>query len=255
MQLQLDEQQVAQYQRDGYLLVPDVLNREEITLLTDAIEGNGRVHTEGSETVDGTGKRVRLAIWNELTDDIWSAVTTLPGIVKRVRILLGEEIAFYHGKVMLKEPKTGGAWEWHQDYGYWYNNGFVFPRMISAFVALDAATKENGCLEVLESSHLLGRLEHCKIGKQTAVDPDRISLLEPLFEHVYCEMKPGSVLYFHCNLLHTSKANTSDKSRRSFIICFNALSNPRITTGVGRFDASKEACPTGPEDGILRFKQ
>ncbi len=255
MPLQLNEEQAAQYHRDGYLLVPDVINSDEVNLLTDAIEGNGRVQTEGSSTVDGTGKLVRLAIWNELKDDIWSAVTTLPGIVNRVRILLGEEISFYHGKVILKEPKTGGAWEWHQDYGYWYNNGFVFPRMISAFVALDAATRENGCLEVLRGSHLLGRLEHCKIGQQTAVDPNRMAQLEPLFERVYCEMEPGSVLYFNCNLLHGSQANTSGKSRRSFIICFNALSNKRITTGIGRFDASKEACPTGPDDGVLSFQQ
>jgi ectoine hydroxylase-related dioxygenase (phytanoyl-CoA dioxygenase family) len=171
-----------------------------------------------------------------------------------VRILLGEEVGFYHGKVMLKEAGTGGAWEWHQDYGYWYNNGFVFPRMMSAFVALDKATRENGCLQVLRGSHRLGRLEHQKIGTQTGVDPERIPSIEPLFERVYCEMDPGTVLFFDCNLLHASQANTSDHSRRSFILCYNALSNPRIETGVGRFTAPTEPCPTGPDDNILQFR-
>ena len=97
--------------------------------------------------------KARLAIWHELGDDIWAAASTNPRIVNNLRILLGEEIAFFHGKVMLKEAKQGGAWEWHQDYGYWYNQGFAFPRLISAFVALDAATKENGCLQVLRGSH------------------------------------------------------------------------------------------------------
>src|SRR5690606_17889860 len=98
----------------------------------------------------------------------------------------------------------------------------VFPRMISAFVALDAATIENGCLQVLKGSHLLGRLEHGLVGNQTGANTTRIELIEPLFERVHCEMSPGSVLFFHCNLLHASASNESDFSRRSFIMCFNA---------------------------------
>ena len=66
---------------------------------------------------------------------------------------MGEEITFFHGKVIFKEAKKGGAWEWPQDYGYCYDEGFAFPRMISASIAIDRATKKNGCLEVLRGSH------------------------------------------------------------------------------------------------------
>ena len=150
---------------------------------------------------------------------------------------------------MLKEAGQGGAWEWHQDYGYWYNQGFAFPRMLSAFVALDEATRENGCLQVLRGSHRLGRLNHDKIADQTGIDPQRIQKLEPLFERVYVEMKPGSVLFFHCNLLHSSGPNESAHHRRSFIICYNALANPQITDAI-TFDA--RPCPVGPENGVRR---
>ena len=62
---------------------------------------------------------------------------------------------------MQKEPKVGGAWEWHQDYGYWYKNEFLFPdQMISVMVAITKANKENGCLQVIKGSHKLGRIEH-----------------------------------------------------------------------------------------------
>jgi len=44
--------------------------------------------------------------------------------------LLGEEVYHYHSKMMLKEPQVGGAWEWHQDYGYWYKNQFMFPNQL-----------------------------------------------------------------------------------------------------------------------------
>lgn len=125
-----------------------------------------------------------------------------------------------NGKVMLKEAHTGGAWEWHQDYGYWYDQGFVFPHMISVFVAIDPANKQNGCLRVLKGSHKLGRLTHQQSGGQTMTDPSRIEVAEALFETVYCEMKPGSALFFDCNLLHCSAANESEYHRRSFIMCY-----------------------------------
>src|SRR5205823_4545204 len=155
--------------------------------------------------------------------------STCPRIVNNIRILMAEEIAFFHGKVMLKEARQGGAWEWHQDYGYWYDQGYAFPRLMSAFVALDPAVRANGCLQVLRGSHRLGRLSHSKVGTQTGADPSRIAQIETLFERVYCEMTPGSVLFFHCNLLHASGPNESDRPRRSFIICYNALGNPQFT--------------------------
>ena len=44
--------------------------------------------------------------------------------------------------MMVKEAEVGGAWEWHQDYGYWYNNGALFPDMASCMIAVDEAQKK-----------------------------------------------------------------------------------------------------------------
>ena len=43
----------------------------------------------------------------------------------------------------IKLPNIGGAWNWHQDYGYWYQNGCLYPDMASAFIALDANKRDN----------------------------------------------------------------------------------------------------------------
>src|SRR5688500_11809685 len=155
------------------------------------VEGGERVAATRSGREDASGKKAGIAIWHELGDDIWAAASTHPYLVNNVRILMREEVAFFHGKVMLKEAHSGGAWEWHQDYGYWYDQGFAFPRMMSAFVALDEATVANGCLQVLKGSHLLGRLEHGKVGNQTGTNAERIAALEPHFKRVHCTMKPG----------------------------------------------------------------
>lgn len=251
--MHLTQTDVENYHRDGYVLAPNLFCEEEVAAMVAAIEGGGRVSSTVRERQDSGGKKAKLAIWHELGDDIWAAASICPRIVNGVRILLGEEIAFFHGKVMLKEAKSGGAWEWHQDYGYWYlYEQFAYPRLLSAFVALDAATKENGCLQVLRGSHKLGRLEHTIIGDQTGVEPKRMEQVLPLFERVHCEMSRGSVLFFHCNLLHTSAPNNSDRHRRSFIMCYNALANPALNpkARVGRLP-----CPVGADDAILRFAQ
>ena len=243
----LDQQKVNDYHRDGYVIVERAFHKREVAAMLTEVEGGERVARTTVGRADTSGKKARLAIWHELGDDIWAAASTNPRIVNNARILLGEEIAFFHGKVMLKEAHTGGSWEWHQDYGYWYEQGFVFPHLISAFVALDAATRENGCLQVLRGSHLLNRLDHGQVGDQTGIDSERVQQVTHLFEHVYCEMNPGDALFFHSNLLHASGPNDSDTHRRAFIMCYNALANPQL----GEHKTSEQrACPVSADDAI-----
>ena len=247
--MSLTPELVSDFHRDGFLLVRDVFDKDEVAAMLDAVAGGGRVGETTRASQDGTGRAAKLAIWHDLGDDIWSDVSTNPRVVNGIRILLGEEVAFFHGKVMLKEAREGGAWEWHQDYGYWYNQGFAFPRMLSAFVALDPATKENGCLQVLRGSHLMGRLDHQQIGKQTGADPERVAQVIDFFDRVYVEMNPGDVLYFHCNLFHSSDANMSDMHRRSFIMCYNALNNPQLRE---QKTFEQRPCPVSADDAILK---
>jgi ectoine hydroxylase-related dioxygenase (phytanoyl-CoA dioxygenase family) len=230
--------------------VPEVFSPEEVRAMIGAVEGGGRVAQKAFDMADTSGKNARLALWSELGDDIWASASTHPGIVNTARMLLREEISFFHGKVILKEARSGGAWEWHQDYGYWHHDGFLFPHMLSAFVALDASTKENGCLQVLRSSHHLGRLEHGRAGGQMGTDPERIAAIEKKLERVHVEMTPGSVLFFHCNTLHTSAANESDHHRRSFIVCYTATANPQYR---GESFQTYPVCPTSPPDALARF--
>jgi ectoine hydroxylase-related dioxygenase (phytanoyl-CoA dioxygenase family) len=121
---------------------------------------------------------------------------------------------------------VGGSWEWHQDYGYWYKNGFLFPEaMISVMVALTDANIENGCLQVLKGTHKMQRLEHLFAGEQQGADMDFVNEASKVSELVYCELKAGDVLYFHSNILHRSEANLSDNARWSVISAYNLSYN------------------------------
>jgi len=142
-----------------------------------------------------------------------------------VEQLLGEEAYHYHSKMIFKDARTGGAWAWHQDYGYWYNNGCLFPHMASCLMAVDQATKVNGCLQVLAGSHHMGRINHGPVGDQNGADLERVNAALDRLERVYVELEPGDAVFFHSNLLHRSDQNKSEHPRWAFIACYNAARN------------------------------
>lgn len=219
------DEQVAAFERDGYLIVDGLMDREETDLLLSTARGDRDRLDSAIQLEDASGKLSKLSMWNHPGDDVFGAVARSERVVGTMERLLGGEVYHYHSKIMLKEPRVGGAWEWHQDYGYWYQNGCLFPYMASCLMALDPATKENGCLQVLKGSHLMGRVEHGKFGEQTGADPERVQAAMERMELVYCEMSPGTAVFFHGNTLHCSAANESEKPRWSLICCYNAARN------------------------------
>lgn len=193
-------------------------------MLEAALRDTG-LDTDALSRRDGEGGITRLRVWNEAGDDIFGRVARCERIVNRMELFLGGEVYFYHSKMTLKEPFTGGAWAWHQDYGYWYNNGCLYPHMASCMIALDKSTRENGCLQVLAGSHQLGRIDHLKVGDQTGADPDRVAEIAKRLPLVYCEMAPGDAIFFHGNLLHRSDQNRSPLRRWVYLCCYNAARN------------------------------
>ncbi|MBE7463533.1 MAG: phytanoyl-CoA dioxygenase family protein [Planctomycetes bacterium] len=217
--------EVAAFEQDGYLIVPQLFDREEMDLLLNFAKNDPAVSAKATGRKDAQGGISKLALWNEAGDDLYGTISRTERIVNPMEQLLGGEVYHYHHKMMLKEPRVGGAWEWHQDYGYWYNNGCLFPHMASCLIAVDRATKENGCLQVIKGSHQMGRIEHGKSGDQTGADMERVEAALKRMELVYCELEPGTALFFHGNLLHRSDQNKSENPRWSLICCYNAARN------------------------------
>lgn len=225
--LQLTDTQKAQYNNEGYLIVKNFVSPEEARLLYNIATGDEVMKGKAYDFNDQTGRATRLTLWFTPGDDTYGLLTRSEAMVQAVQDLLGEgEVCHFHSKLMQKEPQVGGAWEWHQDYGYWYKNGFLFPdAMISVMLALTEATKANGCLQVLKGSHKMGRVEHNFAGEQQGADMDFVNEALGRFERVYVELEPGDILFFHSNLLHMSEANTSNKPRWSMISAYNLSYN------------------------------
>lgn len=229
--LPLTNDDMAAWERDGYLLIRKLFDDEESRLLLEYARSDGKMLGEAYGRRDATGQVTKLSLANHVGDDLYSLFAQSRRIVDRMEQLLGGEVYLYHYKMMLKEPRVGGAWEWHQDYGYWYNNGCLFPLMASCLIAVDRATRANGCLQVLRGSHQMGRLDHGKTGDQVGIEQERVDAAMKIFPLEYIEAEPGDSLLFHGNLLHRSDQNTSPDPRWSLISCYNARRNSPYKEG------------------------
>ena len=225
MAFSVTDEQVRNFHRDGYLLVPKLFDAEEVDILLTTARNDSAMQDHSRDIEDASGKVSKLTLWNHPGNDVFGLASRCRRVVDTAESLLDDEVYHYHSKLSMKEPRVGGAWEWHQDYGYWYNNGCLFPDMLSCMTALDPATQQNGCMQVLKGSHKAGRIQHGVEGEQAGADLKRVDELAKVLDLVYCEMNSGDSLFFHGNTLHCSAPNESDDPRWVLISCYNAKSN------------------------------
>ncbi len=224
----LNAEQIAAYNNDGYLIIPRFFNEQEVEKLYYVATEDDTISKNSYDVNDQSGKKSKLALWFTPGDDVYGLLTRSERMVNAVDKLLDGDAAVchFHSKLMQKESRVGGAWEWHQDYGYWYKNEFLYPdQMISVMIAITDANKQNGCLQVIKGSHKMGRIEHGFAGEQVGASQHYVDLALKTMELVYVELKAGDALIFHSNLLHRSEANLSDNARWSMISCYNRQSN------------------------------
>lgn len=221
----LTASQVSEYHEKGYVLARGMFSAAEIDLLGRAAKEDRELDARSFGRNDGEGHVVRLSLWNHPGDALYGMFARCSSIVDSAEKLLNDEVYHYHSKMIMKDARVGGAWAWHQDYGYWYQNGVLSPDLCSASIAVDRATRENGCLQVVPGSHKLGRIDHILTGEQAGADRERVDAILQRFPLVYVEMERGDVLFFHSNLLHRSDENRSEHPRWSMICCYNAAKN------------------------------
>ena len=241
----LTHAQIKQYNQDGYLILKGFFNGEESQKLYKVAIEDVAVSKHAINVNDSTGKRSKLSLWYKPGNDTYGLLTRGESLVNAVDTLLDGDAAVchFHSKLMQKEPRVGGAWEWHQDYGYWYKNEFLLPdQMMSVMVGITKANKENGCLQVIKGSHKMGRVEHGFAGEQVGASQRYVDLALKTMDLVYVELEAGDVLFFHSNLLHRSEANLSDQPRWSMISCYNRASN------IGYNDSASSSSSITPID-------
>src|SRR5207244_10214169 len=171
--------------------VKGIFEAEEIGRLRHAAKEDRELDQHSFGRGDGEGGTVRLSLWNHPGDTLYGMFARCESVVKSAEQILGGEVYHYHSKMIMKDPRVGGAWTWHQDYGYWYQNGVLQPLLTSVSIAVDRATKENGCLQVIAGSHHCGRVDHILTGDQAGADRERVDEILKRMPLVYVDMEPG----------------------------------------------------------------
>ena len=251
---QLTAEQLAAYDRDGYIILKGFFNKEEVDKMYSTALEDDAMRKNALDLNDQTGKKTKLSLWFTPGNDIFGYMTRSERMIRSIEPLLDSDapVCHFHSKLMQKEPRVGGAWEWHQDYGYWYKNQFMFPdQLISVMIALTKANKANGCLQLIKGSHKLGRVNHGFSGEQVGADMVFVENALKTMELVYCEIDAGDALIFHSNLLHRSEANTSDKPRWSIISCYSSQSNLAYNETSTSWNVPVDVVP---DEAILSWK-
>jgi ectoine hydroxylase-related dioxygenase (phytanoyl-CoA dioxygenase family) len=133
-------------------------------------------------------------------------------ILDLVQNLIGPNIMLFHDQALFKPARTGGAVFWHQDNAYWRCSP---PNLVSCWLTLDDARRENGAMQVIPGSH------HRLAGHQTSQRAG--ALLESRIEEdgrepVVVELAAGGCMFHHCQTLHYTPPNETECLRRAFAI-------------------------------------
>ncbi len=196
---QLSLEETDQFRQQGYLGPYALCSPEEMQekqpeiekiLETDAPDHKNRVHNR------------------HLDFPLIHNLATHPSIVTRMASLYGPDLLLWRTNFFVKEP---GAKEipWHQDFNYW---PLEPPIIISAWIAVDSATLENSCLQIVPGSHKKV-IPHVKATSDMAFGQMGDLNYIDTNNHVSLEMQPGEFVLFNERTLHHSEANRSNKRR------------------------------------------
>lgn len=143
-----------------------------------------------------------------------------PLILEHLVPILGPNILVHGSTLFYKKPNNEKYVSWHQD-GYFMK--FSSPKYVTAWVAFEDSTPENGCLQVIPNSHHTV-YKHESIPNKNTVLPSGLTIVENFDEQnaINLTLKAGEMSLHHVNIIHGSQANTSDKPRIGFAIRYIA---------------------------------
>jgi len=234
--MRLTQAQSERYERDGFLVLPGLFSPREVAAMKQdlaRIQGIDTDHLvrERSGGVAKTIYRVHDAD-GPTASPVFRAAARAPRLLQPAQRLLGDEgLYIHHTKCNLKTAIDGSVWQWHQDYGSWRRDGVPAPDMTTALVMLDEPTEMSGCLYFIPGSHRVGNLEPEMDDRTTSyrlwVVPkaELLSIMERSPEPVAVTGPPGTVVFFHCNILHASGHNLSRHDRWAVYYVYNRVAN------------------------------
>jgi ectoine hydroxylase-related dioxygenase (phytanoyl-CoA dioxygenase family) len=209
---------LSEYERDGFVRVTKFLSAEDLKDLRAAIERYTREVVPqvpaGDRVLEADGKSVRN-LWRMEQHDAYFAefarrkdvLDVVTPLVRGTPVLMGVE-------TFNKPAKVGSGVPPHQDNAYFCQSP---PDVLTVWIAIDAATMENGPIFYLKGSHRGGLLPH----RPSGVAGNSMGLASmPEGEKICGTLEAGDALIHHCETVHWSGPNHSDRPRCGFLLVF-----------------------------------
>jgi len=262
----LDAAQRASYEKNGFLLMPELFSQEEVSYLFDAMQTMREdfTHADRKEVIAEPGSGEVRSIFNvHRLNDIFANLVRDPRVLNVAREILGSEVYIHQSRINYKPGFTGKEFYWHSDFETWHSeDGMPAMRALSCSILLTDNSECNGPLMLIPGSHhhyvsCMGETpdENYKksLKKQEVGVPDPILLryLADMGGITSCAGKAGSVVFFDCNTMHGSNGNITPYPRSNVFFVYNSIAN--------QLDEPKGGLTPRPEfvaarDGIAELK-
>ena len=213
----LTDAQRAEFDREGFLFLPQAFSAEEAGLLRQ--EAARVLALEREEVWREDSGAPRTAFAAQTYSEPFRRLGLHPHLVEPVMQLLDGPVYLHQYKVNAKAAFDGDVWQWHQDYGTWArDDAMPEARAMNIAVFVDEVTAVNGPLMFIPRSHKQGVYEAGHDLETTSyplwtLDRETVTRLAEEGGIVAPTGPAGSVLMFHCNLVHASPPNISPWGR------------------------------------------
>ena len=192
--------ETARYDEEGFLGQFAAVGENEMAVIRDRLDAEV-LTTVGLSHGKSTSMR-------HLDKKLVYDLVTNPGIVGRVRDILGPDLLLWACTFWLKEP-GGKEIPWHQDRHYWPIEPII---NITAWIAVDEVTEDNACLQVIPGSHRQ-LVPHVKAPEGKWFDEEADPAYVDASRAVKLTLKPGQFVLFNERTLHHSEPNRSNRRR------------------------------------------
>jgi ectoine hydroxylase len=233
--MRLTPEQLAQFDREGYLFFPGLFSGEETKTLIDAVP-ELYARREAYNVREKGSEAVRTNFAAHMYSEPFAKLARHPRMIVPVENLLDEKLYMHQFKINGKMAFEGDVWQWHQDYGTWKNDDLMpTERAMNVAIFLDDVNEFNAPLMFIPGSHKKGVID-AKHDLTTTSYPlwtvDN-ALIAQLVDReggknggiVSPKGPAGSMILFHSCLVHASSANLSPWNRVSVYLSLCAVSN------------------------------
>ena len=257
--MKLSPEQLARFDREGYLFFPSLFTREEIKALTDEVPAL-YAQRRPENVREKTGDVVRTNFAAHMYSYPFAKLARHPRMVEPIKQLFGEDVYMHQFKINGKQAFDGDVWQWHQDYGTWRaDDQMPEARAMNVAIFLDEVNEFNGPLMFIPGSHKLGVLDAEHDTGTTSyplwvISNEVITKLVDRGGMVAPKGPAGSMILFHGCLVHASTSNLSPWNRVSVYLSLCAVSNHIRRFKRPGYIAHRDFAPIAslPDDCLLK---